>query len=109
MAYNARLANRVRNALNGIGGIEEKPMFGGLTFMLQGNMCCGVAKDDLVLRVGPEGAETAVQKPHVRLCDFTGKPMKGMVMVSPAGCGDDGALREWVAMAVEFAGSLPAK
>ena len=84
-------------------------MFGGLTFMLQGNMCCGVANDDLMLRVGPEQSAIVVKKAHARLCDFTGRPMKGMIMVAPAGIESDSALREWVAMAVDFAAALPAK
>ena len=77
MAYDEKLAARVRGALAGRGGVEEKKMFGGLTFMLRGKMCCGVLKGDLVLRVGPDRAAGALKSPHARPFDFTGRPMKG--------------------------------
>ena len=84
-------------------------MFGGLAFMLRGYMCCGVLKDELVLRLGPEGAEQARREPHTREMDFTGKPMKSMVIVRPAGCASDEALGDWVRRAADFAASLPPK
>ena len=77
--------------------------------MLGGNMRCGVAGDDLVLRVGTERAKQAVKKRHARLCDFTGKPMTTMIMVAPDGYRSSKALKDWVGMAVEYAAALPRK
>jgi TfoX/Sxy family transcriptional regulator of competence genes len=85
-------------------------MFGGITFILRGHMCCGVVNDELVLRLGPEQGEKALKQPYTRECDFTGRPMKGMVMVTtPSGYKTDGALRKWVRQAADFVLSLPAK
>ena len=78
MAYDEKLADRVRDILEGDPGVSERKMFGGLAFMVDGHMACGIAGDDLMLRLGAEGAEAALQKPHVRPMDFTGRPMKGM-------------------------------
>ena len=77
--------------------------------MLRGHMCCGVVNDELVLRLGPERGEEALKKPYARECDFTGRPMKGMVMVAPGGYKMDDALRKWVRQAADFVLSLPAK
>lgn len=109
MAYNKQLAERIRVALTKRKGVTEKKMFGGLTFMLHGHMCCGITDDDLVLRLGTEQSEKAVKKPHVRACDFTGRPMKGMVMMGPGGYKTDAALQQWVQQAADFVSSLPAK
>ena len=109
MAYDEGLAERVRQALQGHGSISERKMFGGLAFMLNGNMCVGVEKDNLMVRVGPDKYEEALDKSHARLMDFTGRPMKGFVYVTPEGVQTDPALKEWVAMGTEFAGSLPPK
>jgi len=84
-------------------------MFGGLTFMLGGHMCCGVAGHDLVLRLGEPRAAKAVGRPHVRYCDFTGRPMKTMVTVAPDGLADGEALTKWVRQAVNFVRSQPPK
>jgi hypothetical protein len=83
-------------------------MFGGLAFMLRGHMCCGIVGDDLMLRLGDAGAEKALQKPHVRPMDFTGRPMRSMVYVAGAGLRGR-ALRVWVERAAEHARSLPPK
>ena len=109
MAYNEKLAERIRQALAGRKALTEKKMFGGITFLLHGNMCCGVVNNDLVLRLGPAQGEKALKRPHVRECDFTGRPLKGMVMVASGGYKTDGALRKWVLQAADFALSLPAK
>lgn len=109
MAYDEKLAERIRKVLASRKALTEKKMFGGITFLLRGNMCCGVVNDDLVLRLGPEQGEKALKKPHARECDFTGRPMKGMVMVVPNGYKTDSALRKWVEQAADFASSLPAK
>jgi TfoX/Sxy family transcriptional regulator of competence genes len=84
-------------------------MFGGIAFLLNGNMCCGVLKSDLVLRLGEDGAVKALREPHTRVMDFTGKPLRSMVYVSPAGYRADVALRTWVKRALDYVKSLPAK
>lgn len=109
MAYNEQLTDRVRSVLSANQGLTEKKMFGGLTFLLQGNMCCGVMKDDLVVRVGPDAFDDALAGPGARPMDFTGRPMKGMVYVGPRGFESDEALSQWVQRGVDFALSLPAK
>ncbi len=109
MAYDEELADRVRNLLISHKGLTEKKMFGGISFMLHGNMCCSVVKEDLMVRVGPEEYERALAEPHARLMDFTGRPLKGMVYVGADGYRSDDALAMWVARGVEFAASLPAK
>ena len=107
MAYDEGLAERIRQALPAGRPIDEKAMFGGLAFLLDGRMFVGIVGDDLMVRVGPERHEEALSAPHVRPMDFTGRPMKGYVFVAPAGCASDGALREWVERAIAFASTLP--
>ena len=84
-------------------------MFGGLCFLIRGNTCCGVLKDQLVLRLEPERARELLSGPHVRPMDFTGRPMKGFLFVEPGGLRTDRQLRDWVAVARSFARRLPAK
>jgi hypothetical protein len=109
MAYNEAVAQRIRNTLTEYPEVTEKKMFGGLAFLLRGNMCCGITGDDLMVRVGPPGYNEALSHPHVRKMDFTGKPLKGFVYVGPAGFAADSDLKAWVAKAAKFALSLPAK
>jgi len=87
VAYDEDLADRVRAVLPHGEAVTERQMFGGLAFMLGGHMFCGVVKDALMVRFGPEGAGRALGQPHVRPMDFTGRPMKGMVFVDPAPVG----------------------
>ena len=108
MAYDEDLAWRVRAVLPPAEAVTERQMFGGLAFMLAGHMFCGVVKDTLMVRLGPEGAGRALDQPHVRAMDFTGSPMKGMVFVDPAGLHGDG-LRQWVDAAAGHARGLPPK
>ena len=108
MAYDERLAARVRNLLAGDPGLSERKMFGGLAFMLAGNMCCGIVGDQLMLRLGADLAEKALKRPHVHPMDFTGRPMTGMVYVAPEGLRGQ-ALRTWVQQAAGFARTLPPK
>ncbi len=108
MTYNAGIADRVVKVLEGREGLTERKMFGGITFMLNGNMCCGVTNDDLMVRVGAGGLEDALDQPHARPMDFTGRPMKGFVFVD-AGAVGDRVLRRWIQRGVIFAESLPAK
>jgi len=89
MAYDLGLTDRVRSILGRTSAVEEKKMFGGVAYMVNGKMCCGVVKSDLVLRLGPQGAEAALVQAHTRLMDFAGRPMKCMIYVLSAGdrCG----------------------
>ncbi|MDO8612139.1 MAG: TfoX/Sxy family protein [Dehalococcoidia bacterium] len=89
--------------------VVEKRMFGGIAFMLRGNMCCGIVRDDLMVRVGPERHEEALAQPHARPMDFTGRAMRGMVYVTPEGFRTDEGLKSWVEQGLGFAASLPAK
>jgi TfoX N-terminal domain len=108
MAYDERLADRVRGVLAPETGLTERKMFGGLAFMLDGHMCCGIVGEDLMLRLGVDGADAALERPHVRPMDFTGKPMAGMVYVSPAGVRGT-ALSRWLERASAFVRTLPPK
>jgi len=106
VAYDEDLAERVRAVLPAEAAVTERQMFGGLAFMLGGHMFCGVVKDTLMVRLGPGGADRALDRPHVRPMDFTGRPMKGMVFVeAPALRGP--ALRKWVDAAADYARGLP--
>ena len=107
MAYDEELAERIRTALAGREEVTERKMFGGLAFMLGGRMCCGVVKDELMVRLGPERAEEALRRPHTRPMDFTGRPLKGFVFVASEGVGSDDAVRRWVQEAADVAASLP--
>ena len=109
MAYNEHLANRVREALTDRKGVTEEKMFGGLSFMLGGYMCCGILKDDLVVRVGPVNHEKALANQHARPMDFTGRSMKGMVYVGPGGYATEEGLKHWLDQGLSFALSLPPK
>jgi TfoX/Sxy family transcriptional regulator of competence genes len=109
MAFNEQLAERIRKQIGDGPGITERRMFGGIAFMLNGNMICGITREDLMVRVGPDRFEEALARPGARPMDFTGRPMKGMIFVSAEGCETDGQLREWVEQTLEYARSLPAK
>jgi hypothetical protein len=109
MAYDEGLAERIRETLAETGGVEEKKMFGGLAFMVRGNMCCGVSGGDLMVRVGPENYEAALSLPHGREMDFTGRPLKGMVFVGVEGLESDEDLQSWVNLGKEFVRTLPPK
>jgi len=109
MSYDEKLAQRVRKILAARNGVSEKKMFGGLAFMLNGSMFCGVIKEDLVVRVGPPGHEAALKLPHARPMDFTGRPLTGYVYVAPAGCQNKSALEKWVRWGADFVSTMPAK
>ena len=109
MTYDQILAGRLREIIADIDGeITERKMFGGLAFMLNGHMFTGIVGDELMLRLGEAGAEAALRREHVREMDFTGRPMKAMVFIEPAGL-RGAALREWVEAAAAFARTLPPK
>lgn len=107
MAYDEALAERIRDALAGEPGVTEKRMFGGLCFLDRGNMVCGVLKETLMARVGPEAHADALGQPHARPMDFTGRPSRGMVFVDPPGLEDDDGLRAWIRRCLAFSRTLP--
>jgi hypothetical protein len=109
VAYDESLAERVRGVIGDDPRLHEQKMFGGLAFMISGNMCVGVLGDDLMVRVGRDAYEEALSQPHAREMDFTGKPMRGIVYVDAVGTATDDALEGWIDRGLEFAGSLPAK
>ena len=109
MAYDDDLARRVRDQLADEPGMTEKAMFGGLAFLLDGNMSVGLSGAELMVRVGPDATDDALARPHTRLFDMTGRPMRGWVLVAPEGVGGDGELAAWVRRGVAFARSLPPK
>lgn len=108
MAYDEALADRMRPLLLTRPGVIEKNMFGGIGFMMNGNMCCGIWHDLLVIRVGVDQATAALKKPHVRPMDITGKPMKGWLFVEPKGYAKD-QLLGWIEQAFAFASGLKRK
>jgi TfoX/Sxy family transcriptional regulator of competence genes len=109
MAFDEALAQRIRLALARRKGITEKKMFGGIGFLLNGNMLVGVWKESLIGRLDPDQYEDALKEPHVKEFDITGRAMKGWVLVKPGGIEDDGQLTAWIERAVKFVGKLPAK
>ncbi|MBC8254273.1 MAG: TfoX/Sxy family protein [Ardenticatenia bacterium] len=109
MAYDEGLAERIGDMLGEQPGLVEKKMFGGVGFLLHGNMACGVHKDALIVRVGPERYAEALKRPHTRPFDMTGRPMKGWVMLAADGYEADDDLSSWVQQGIEFALSLPPK
>jgi TfoX/Sxy family transcriptional regulator of competence genes len=109
MAYDEALAERVRALLNSHPALSERKMFGGLAFMLHGNMACGLTPNQQMVRVGPDAYEEALAQPHARPMDFTGRPMKGMVFVDPPGYATDEGLATWVKRGAAYAASLPPK
>jgi TfoX N-terminal domain len=109
MPYDEELAERVRDAISMRDGLGERQMFGGIGFMLGGNMACGVIGEDLIVRLSPADAEHALAEEHARPFDFTGRPMKGWIFVGPGGTESDEALADWVDAGAAFAASLPAK
>jgi TfoX/Sxy family transcriptional regulator of competence genes len=109
MAFDEPLADRIRDVLAPRAELTERKMFGGIAFMLRGNMACGVIGDDLMVRLDPGDAERALGEEHVRPMDFTGKPMKGAIYVDSGGTAEDEALMSWVEAGADFASSLPPK
>ena len=109
MAYDEGLAQRIREALADDAGLSERRMFGGVAFMLHGNMAVGISGDELMVRVGPEAYDEALAQPHARVFDMTGRVMRGWVVVAAEGIADDGALGEWVQRGADYALSLPPK
>lgn len=109
MAYDEKLAARVRKTLARHKAVAEIKMFGGLCITLRGNMCCGILKSDLMVRVDPSRYKEVLALPHSRPMNFTGKPMKGFVFVGPAGTKTDVMLRRWIKRSMDFVSTLPFK
>ena len=109
MAYAENLALRVRAAIGEFPGLKEKKMFGGVGYLLNGNMACGVLNEYLIVRVGVEAYQQALHQPHTKVFDTTGRPMKGWVMVAPEGYADDASLNAWLQQGLNFAAVLPPK
>jgi TfoX/Sxy family transcriptional regulator of competence genes len=109
VAYDEELAARVRTALAERDDVSERKMFGGIAFMVAGNMCCGITSEDLMLRLGENAADEALDDPRARPMDFTGRPMKGYVYVDTAGMTSDADLQVWVDKALRFVTTLPPK
>ncbi len=109
MAYDEELAHRVRALLKDENAVTERRMFGGLAFLVRGNMSCGIVRNELMVRVGPEDYDAALQDQSARPMDFTGKPMRGFVYVRSAGIASDADLQRWVHRGFQYAASLLAK
>ena len=102
MPYDEELAARIRRVLRGRGGVTERKMFGGLAFLRDGKMCCGVIGQNLVTRVREEDMTAALRRAHVRPMDFTGRPLREFVSVAPPGVATERSLREWVTKGIAF-------
>jgi len=102
MAYNLDLAERIRVRLADVSGIEEKEMFGGIAFMNNGKMCIGIIKDDLMCRIDPAIYEDALEKNGCREMDFTGRPMKGWVLVEEPGFSRPNDFEYWIELCLEY-------
>ena len=109
MAYDEGLAERIRTHLQNQKDVQEKKMFGGLCFMVSKHMVCGIVKDKLMARVGPQNYEACLSKKFVSEMDFTGKPLKGMVFITPDGFSEDEELSYWLNLCLAFIKSLPPK
>lgn len=109
MAYSTLLAERIRAALQRQPGITEKHMFGGVCFLLHGNMLVGIWKDSLIARLGPQVGTAALSQPHVGPMDITGKPMKGWVIIAPEGLATKTDLQTWITLAIQFVKGLEPK
>ena len=109
MAYDEGLATRIRDILEDTPNVTERKMFGGLAFMVGGNMAVGIVGDDLMVRVGKDAYTDALAQPFAREMDFTGKAMQGLVYVSLEGTAEDDDLAAWISKGVGFARSLPQK
>ena len=109
MAYDEKMAERIRAYFEDRLDVEEKKMFGGLCYMVKNHMCCGLNEKMLMARVGPDRFEECLSRKHAREMDFTGRSLKGMVYVEPAGTKSDASLVEWLTICTEFVDSLPPK
>lgn len=102
MAYSEKLAGRIRARLADLPNIKEKEMMGGLTFMLNDKMCVGIMKDELMCRINPDIYEAVLEKNGCRPMDFTGRPMKGWVIVNEHGMKNQKDFDYWIDLALDF-------
>ena len=109
MTFSERTVHQIRRAMGNTPGLSERPLYSGVAFMVQGNMCCGMLDDHLVVRVGPDTYDAALQEPHARPMDFTGRPLPGFVFVERAGFASSTLLKQWVDRGVSFVRTLPPK
>lgn len=109
MTFDEGLAERVRSIFEPIENTVEKKMFGGLCFMVNGHMCCGLTKEDLMVRVGKSNYEKMLKKKYARPMDFTGKPLTGMIYVAPQGISEDQDLKDWIQIGLDFVNTLTPK
>jgi TfoX/Sxy family transcriptional regulator of competence genes len=109
MAFDEALAQRIRGVLDARSDVDERKMFGGIAFLVAGNMACGVVGDDLMVRMDPGDAAARESEPGARRADMGGRPMKGWLLVAPEATADDGDLERWVRRGEDFAASLPPK
>jgi TfoX/Sxy family transcriptional regulator of competence genes len=109
MTSNELTVSQIRSAMESKAGVSERQMFGGVAFMLEGNMCCGVIEEHLVVRVGPDAYEDTLREPHTRPMDFTGRPLRGFVYVDRPGFASDTSLRQWIERGINFVQTLPPK
>ena len=109
MAFDEALGERIRRLLGKRKGVAEKKMFGGLAFLLNGNMCVGVHQDGLIVRLDPAATDAALKRPHAKVFDLTGRPMKGWLLVEAAGVKSEKDLGGWVDVAVNYSSKLPKK
>jgi hypothetical protein len=109
MAFDTALADRIRKRLARRKGVAEKRMFGGIAFLVNGNMCVGVHGNDMIVRLDPADTERALAERHTKVFDLTGRPVKGWILVQPKGLATAASLGKWVTRGLAFAASLPAK
>lgn len=109
MSYDEGIAERVREVMADVSRVSEKKMFGGIAFMVDGNMCVGVVNDQLMLRVGPDQYNELLTKEFVKEMDFTGKPMRGLIYLQAEGFCEDDELKQWIDKALNFVLTLPPK
>jgi hypothetical protein len=109
MAFDDKLAEHVRKHLGKRRGLTEKKMFGGLAFLLNGNMCCGVHGQELIVRLDPKQTDQALSERYTRIFDLSGRPMKGWILVQPKGLTTEDALAKWIQVGLKHVSSLPAK
>jgi hypothetical protein len=109
VAFDTILADRIRHQLARRKNLTERKMFGGVCFLLNGNMCCGVLGADLIIRVDPEETESILRRKHARVFDFSGKPSRNMVYVGPGALQKDADLKQWLQITLNVVKSLPPK
>ncbi|MHB1468272.1 MAG: TfoX/Sxy family protein [Solirubrobacteraceae bacterium] len=110
MSYDEELAHRVREQLADVDGVSEMKMFGGLAFMVDGNIAVGISsRGELMARLGDDGAAAALSRPHTRIFDMTGRRMRSWILISEEGTRTTAQLRAWVRRGVDYARTLPPK